>query len=261
MADDTWSAGLNCNMLDLGVDFAAQALSKYIGGHADLLLGAVLARGETARRLRRTEDVFGFFAAAEDCALALRGLRTASLRMERSAASALTLSDRLAGLDGRIRLLYPPRPDHPDHDLYVRDFTGAAGLFGVVFEDWDTAAAQAVATPVIPPPLVEYKGRRIAQTMHYRGGALPRRPRGVRAGLLVGRLQEPGDSLRPAASPRSSRPPPGNIDPPGHRPRGRRRPVGRPRTGHRGGRRLTGTGPVPVPRSVSRRRPAARRLS
>lgn len=142
MADDTWSAGLTCNMLDLGVDYAAQALTKYIGGHADILLGAVLARDEDARKLRRTADIHGLFAAAEDCWLALRGLRTAAMRMERSAQTAMTLTDRLAQHPATTTLLYPPRHDHPDHAIYQRDFTGAAGLFGVVFEDWDNATAE-----------------------------------------------------------------------------------------------------------------------
>ena len=141
--DDTWSAGLTFRPLALGVDYAVQALTKYVGGHSDLLMGAVIARDDARfERLRGTERSFGFHTAPDDAYLALRGFRTLSLRMERSFASSLTIADWLASRPEVGRIRHPARPDHPDHALFARDFTGGSGLFAFELPGWDTARSE-----------------------------------------------------------------------------------------------------------------------
>ncbi|WP_300541641.1 cystathionine beta-lyase [Maricaulis sp.] len=141
--DDTWSAGLTLKPLQLGVDYAAQALTKYVGGHSDLLMGAVVARDEKLfDRLRTTERSFGFHTAPDDAYLALRGLRTMAIRMERSFSSAMTVADWLKSRPEVGRILHPAHADHPDHALYKRDFTGGCGLFSVEFPGWDIPTSE-----------------------------------------------------------------------------------------------------------------------
>lgn len=142
MVDDTWSAGLNANMLDLGADYAAQSLTKYVGGHSDVIMGAVLARGEAAKRLKQAEWRMGLYVSPDDAFLALRGLRTLELRMEKSARNSLEIARRLADHPSVASIIHPARDDHPDHALYLRDFTAPAGVFSVEFAGWDIARSE-----------------------------------------------------------------------------------------------------------------------
>ncbi|MCP2670146.1 cystathionine beta-lyase [Maricaulaceae bacterium EIL42A08] len=132
--DDTWTAGLLMNPLDLGVDFAAQSLTKYVGGHSDFLAGAVVARGSMADELKTREGLYGQHMSPDDGFLALRGLRTLSMRLERSGASGLEIAKRLEALPKIARVLHPGLESHPDHTLFKRDFSGAAGCFSFVLD-------------------------------------------------------------------------------------------------------------------------------
>lgn len=132
--DDTWTAGLLMNPLDLGVDFAAQSLTKYVGGHSDFLAGAVVARGTMADELKTREGLYGQHMSPDDGFLALRGLRTLSMRLERSGASGVEIAKRLEALPMIARVLHPGLQSHPDHALFKRDFSGAAGCFSFVLD-------------------------------------------------------------------------------------------------------------------------------
>ncbi len=132
--DDTWTAGLLMNPLDLGVDFAAQSLTKYVGGHSDFLAGAVVARGTMADELKTREGLYGQHMSPDDGFLALRGLRTLSMRLERSGASGVEIAKRLEALPKIARVLHPGLQSHPDHALFKRDFSGAAGCFSFVLD-------------------------------------------------------------------------------------------------------------------------------
>lgn len=141
--DDTWSAGLTLKPLALGVDYAAQALTKYVGGHSDLLMGAVVARDtKLAARLQKTERAFGIHTAPDDGFLALRGMRTMGLRMQRSAESSLKIAEWLSERPEVGAIRHPARPDHPDHAIFKRDFTGACGLFAIELPGWDNARSE-----------------------------------------------------------------------------------------------------------------------
>ncbi|MDX2232894.1 MAG: cystathionine beta-lyase [Hyphomonadaceae bacterium] len=132
--DDTWSAGLLFNPLDHGVDISAQALTKYQAGHADVLMGALLTR-DRARlaSMRQTIKELGLGCGApEDAYLALRGLRTMPLRLARQGDSALTIARWLQSRAEVATVLHPALSSHPDHDMFRRDFAGAAGVFSIV---------------------------------------------------------------------------------------------------------------------------------
>jgi cysteine-S-conjugate beta-lyase len=136
IVDDTWSAGVFFKPFDHGVTVSVQALTKYQGGHADVLLGAVLARDPAiVSRLQRTVKELGLgCGSAEDAYLTLRGLRTMPLRLSHQSASALRVAQWLADRSEVHRVLHPALADHPDHHTFARDFTGAAGVFSVVLE-------------------------------------------------------------------------------------------------------------------------------
>ena len=141
--DDTWSAGLTFKPLQLGVDLAAQALTKYVGGHSDLLLGAVVARDEALfKRLQATERSFGLHTAPDDVYLALRGFRSMAVRMERSFRSSMAIADWLSARPETGRILHPAHSDHPDHAIFKRDFSGGCGLFSVAFPGWDIPTSE-----------------------------------------------------------------------------------------------------------------------
>lgn len=143
--DDTWSAGILMNPLELGVDYAAQALTKYVGGHSDFLMGSVAAKGEAAKRLKDKDVLFGGHVSPDDAYLCLRGLRTLSLRIERSGASGLALAQKLEDHPKVSRVLHPGLESHPDHALFKRQFNGSSGCFAFVLDGVEARESEAMA--------------------------------------------------------------------------------------------------------------------
>jgi cystathionine beta-lyase len=132
--DNTWATPLGFRSFDHGVDVAVHAVTKYIGGHSDVLLGAVIASAETYAPLARLWTDMGITASSDDCFLGLRGLRTLGVRLARHTASALEVARWLARQPGVREVLYPALPGDRGHALWTRDFNGASGLFGVVLD-------------------------------------------------------------------------------------------------------------------------------
>jgi cystathionine beta-lyase len=130
--DNTWAAGLLFQPLSHGVDVSIQAATKYIVGHADAMLGAIIANEATWLRLRRATALLGSGVGPEACWLGLRGLRTLEVRLARQAATALSLAQWLGGRPEVARVLHPALPGAPGHALWARDFTGSNGLLSVV---------------------------------------------------------------------------------------------------------------------------------
>ena len=134
--DNTWAAGLLFRAFDRGVDVSVQALTKYVGGHSDVLLGSVTVRDETLyKRLGVVLQDLGMSASPDDCSLALRGLQTLSVRLKTIERSALQVASWLARREQIEAVLHPAMPSCPGHDRWVRDFTGSSGLFSVVFSE------------------------------------------------------------------------------------------------------------------------------
>jgi cystathionine beta-lyase len=131
--DNTWSAGVFFKPFAHGVDLSVQALTKYQAGHADVLMGAVLASTpHWAERVRMAYKQLGLGASPDDAYLALRGLRSMAVRLDRQAASALKIAQWLEAQPQVARALHPALPSHPEHALWRRDFTGASGVFAIV---------------------------------------------------------------------------------------------------------------------------------
>src|SRR5262249_28262627 len=106
--------------LELGADLVTESLTKMIGGHSDVTLGAVAGRGEFRAQVDPVVSVWGLASNPFDCWLAARGLAPVPLRMRAASASAAALADWLADRPSVTRVIYPGRPDHPDHDLARR---------------------------------------------------------------------------------------------------------------------------------------------
>ena len=140
--DNTWATPLHFDAFRHGVDLSVQAATKYLAGHADVLMGAVSASAAYKDKLVDAHGTLGLCSSGDDAYLALRGLRTLGVRLLRQQESAIELVAWLKARDEVARVLYPPMHDDPGHALWKRDFTGACGLFGVVLKP---ASAKAVA--------------------------------------------------------------------------------------------------------------------
>jgi cysteine-S-conjugate beta-lyase len=129
--DNTWATPLYFRPLEHGVDVSVHAITKYIGGHADLLMGTVTSSEACWGALRAAIRALGLTTSPDDCWMALRGVRTLAARLERHRATAQRLIDWLQVQPEVERVLYPALADDPGHALWKRDFSGATGLFGV----------------------------------------------------------------------------------------------------------------------------------
>ncbi len=143
--DNTWGAGLALRPLDHGVDVSVQAVTKYVAGHSDLLMGAVAVQDcEVARAILHTIEDLGWHVSPDDAWLALRGLRTLPLRYNEALKSALQVAEWLQASPEVERVLFPPLPGSVGHDLWRRDYSGGAALMGVIMKGGDKAAAHAL---------------------------------------------------------------------------------------------------------------------
>ena len=134
LLDNTWATPLFFDAFAHGVDLSIQAATKYVGGHADVMIGYVSANESHAKGLRCTHHDLGLYASGDDCFLALRGLRTMAVRLARHQETALKLVRWLKRRPEVARVLYPALEGDPGHTLWKRDFKGATGLFGVVLK-------------------------------------------------------------------------------------------------------------------------------
>ena len=134
LMDNTWATPLFFPPHERGVDLAIEAGTKYLSGGSDLLLGLVSANERCWRRLRATFDSMAACAGPEDVFLALRGLRTLSLRLKEHERQALDLARWLAARPEVDRVLHPALESDPGHAIWRRDFKGSTGLFSVVLK-------------------------------------------------------------------------------------------------------------------------------
>lgn len=139
--DNTWGAGHYHKPLDLGVDISVQATSKYPGGAADLLGGSIVTRNdELSARIKQVIVNLGLSVSPDDAYLVLRGLRTMTTRLERHQSSGITVAEWLRSHPDVSQVLHPALPGDKYHDLWKRDFTGAAGLFAFALQPAATTA-------------------------------------------------------------------------------------------------------------------------
>ncbi len=134
--DNTWSAGLALRGFDLGVDIIMQALTKYQSGGADVLMGALITRDRDLNdRLAQAHMRLGMGVGPDDAYLVLRGLPTMKLRFEAHDAAARQVAAWLKARPEIATVLHPAFEDCPGHEHWKRDFSGAAGLFSVLFDE------------------------------------------------------------------------------------------------------------------------------
>ena len=134
LMDNTWGIHF-FQPFRQGVDVSIQALTKYVVGHSDVLLGSVTTNSdEDWQRVRSASMALGQYASPDDCWLALRGARTLGVRLERQMAAAIEVAGWLAQQPEVKTVLHPALPGAPGHALWKRDFSGACSLFGVVFK-------------------------------------------------------------------------------------------------------------------------------
>jgi len=134
--DNTYAAGVLFDAFAHGVDISMQALTKYVGGHSDLLLGTVSVRqqshkdviGDTFRQL-------GMAASPDDCSLALRGMQTLGVRLAHVETSALAVARWLSDQPVIACVFHPAMPSCPGHETWQRDFKGSAGVFSILFKE------------------------------------------------------------------------------------------------------------------------------
>jgi cysteine-S-conjugate beta-lyase len=137
--DNTWSAGVLLDAFAHGVDITMQALTKYIGGHSDLLLGSVTVRDNSLyQRLGAAQQVLGCAVSPDDCSLALRGMKTLAVRLSAIEKSALEIAKWLGARPEVERVLHPALPSCPGHEFWKRDFLGSSGVFSIVLKPGPT---------------------------------------------------------------------------------------------------------------------------
>ncbi|WP_333591471.1 cystathionine beta-lyase [Brevundimonas sp.] len=143
--DNAWGAGLAFRPLAHGVDVSIHPLTKYVGGHSDLLMGAIsVIDPDIGRAVAETIEDQGWHVSPDDAWLALRGLRTLSVRYAEQGRSARAVVDWLEAQSEVSRILWPALPRDPGHAIWTRDYSGAASLFSVVMKGGTTAQAHAL---------------------------------------------------------------------------------------------------------------------
>ena len=134
--DNTYAAGVMFDAFAHDVDVSMQALTKYVGGHSDLLLGSVSARDNHAyNQLGPIYQQLGLAVSPDDCSLALRGLQTLAVRLEILERNTLEIAKWLADHHLVKQVRHPALPSCPGHDIWARDFTGSTSVFSFLFKD------------------------------------------------------------------------------------------------------------------------------
>lgn len=129
LLDNTWATPLFFPAMAAGVDISILAATKYVGGHADVMLGAATTTEKHLANLQQTAWDIGHAVSPDDAWLGSRGLRTMGVRLKQHEASALRIAEWLKEQPQVGLVLHPARPDCPGHDLWKRDFKGSSGLF------------------------------------------------------------------------------------------------------------------------------------
>ena len=141
--DNTWASPLFFKAFEHGVDVAIQAATKHIVGHSDALLGVVTANERAWPHLQQAAHDFGQTAGPDDLYLALRGLRSLSVRLHRHWENGVQLAQSMARHPMVARVMHPALPGDAGHALWRRDFKGASGLFAVALQPVGRAALEA----------------------------------------------------------------------------------------------------------------------
>jgi cystathionine beta-lyase len=142
--DNTWATPLYHRSLELGVDISMQAGTKYVGGHSDIMFGTISANARAWPIIAENIRLLGVCAGPDDVYLALRGIRTLSVRLAQHHRSGLEMARWLEARPEVLKVLHPGLESDPGHAIWKRDFTGASGLFSIVLKPKPQAAVDAM---------------------------------------------------------------------------------------------------------------------
>jgi cystathionine beta-lyase/cystathionine gamma-synthase len=134
VVDNTFASPYLCNPLAFGTDIVVHSSTKYIGGHSDMTGGVAIGSHDLLHEVRELSIDLGGVAGTLDAWLALRGVQTLALRMERICATAQTLAEMLEAHEKVSRVWYPGLPSHPDHDVAGRILRGFSGMVSFELE-------------------------------------------------------------------------------------------------------------------------------
>ncbi|MBE5530059.1 cystathionine gamma-synthase [Laribacter hongkongensis] len=144
--DNTFASPYLQNPRDSGIDIVMHSATKYLAGHSDVILGVVCTDNEQlAARLKLVQNSAGAVPGPQDCFLALRGIKTLALRMQRHCDNALAVAGFLATHPAIGKVIYPGLPTHPQHELASRQMRGFGGVVTIYLKDDSRAAAARVA--------------------------------------------------------------------------------------------------------------------
>lgn len=142
LADNTWPTPYFFRAFEKGVDVSIHSATKYIVGHADVVMGTIGATERYWRAVRDAASDYGYTASPDDCYLALRGLRTLAPRLRQQMKNGIAIARWLQTRPEVRRVLQPAIESDPGHALWARDMTGAASLFGVELNAYPESAVK-----------------------------------------------------------------------------------------------------------------------
>ncbi|OBX02496.1 cystathionine beta-lyase [Gallibacterium genomosp. 1] len=129
MSDNTWSGGLLFPALQHDIDISIQAGTKYLVGHSDAMIGTAVANARTWEQLREQSYLMGQMVDADTAYVTARGIRTLALRLQQQGESSIKIAQWLAQQPQVKSVYHPALPSCPGHEFFMRDFSGASGLF------------------------------------------------------------------------------------------------------------------------------------
>jgi cystathionine beta-lyase len=144
IVDNSWATPLYYHPLALGADLVVHAGTKMFVGHSDAMFGTTSANEKWIKTLKDTHLRLGLCASPDDCFLAARGLRTLAIRMKEHSARSVEMAKWLSAQPGVSRVIHPALPDHPDHAIFARDFSGSGSVFSALLEPKPRAALAAM---------------------------------------------------------------------------------------------------------------------
>ena len=142
IADNTWGSGIQYSPLRLGADISIIAATKYLGGHSDVMMGAVTTTKDAWHTLFSMSETFGITVSPDDAYLVLRGIRTLSARLALHERGALLVADWLTTQDNVENVFCPALPTYPQNHLWCRDCRGTNGLLSFEFRGVDDHGAR-----------------------------------------------------------------------------------------------------------------------
>ena len=137
ITDNSWATALGMNCFDIGVDVVIESLTKYTSGHSDLIMGCLISNGNYLKKIKYTSRLFGQRSSSNDIFLALRGLRTVELRLQKSFSSSLIVAEWLSNQNEVEKVIHPARNDHPENYIYKTNYKMGSGLFAFILKTKD----------------------------------------------------------------------------------------------------------------------------